>query len=435
MGSKRLHSPEIDRIVEWMRRGPSQMVAAASLVKRIAHTLDVVRKIAPQISHGDKSWALWLRSERGDLSDYGSLDEFKEEGMANSQEEFEALWKEEYPDELKWHEVGLLSYQDRLFLTVDSRCQIEIDFHAATITDAAVVNRDVRDFMTWLLHGLETEVEQFLKHPADYNRFIADHLPLRKRIGKIRRKDVWERVSDVVREDRELGAEHLERFERAARTRDERQIIPDMTVRDFLRYCEIGYDANEYFRDAEKRLSPKEKYEAYADSRHGGLLGIDPDSPAAFRKWYEGDKWAGTHPWEVCRGGNSTHVSFAVAKEGAGWQLHLDGYRRAVEVARMAIALSERNVPFILHQQHEILTKLQGVDYLGIVPEHMTSHYAHDLFPREDEINDFLNPWHDSALAAVVKEKAVWYPVEALHAGGHEDTKTRTVRSPSKKFR
>ena len=48
MSRKRLYSPQIDRILEWMRRDSSQPVAAASVVDRIVHTFDLVKRIKPR---------------------------------------------------------------------------------------------------------------------------------------------------------------------------------------------------------------------------------------------------------------------------------------------------------------------------------------------------------------------------------------------------
>jgi hypothetical protein len=90
------------------------------------------------------------------------------------------------------------------------------------------------------------------------------------------------------------------------------------------------------------------------------------------------------------------------------------GFHRVVEVAKMAVALRARNVAFTLFQKEEILAKLQGTDYLGVLPDHISAGYCEDLFPPKDGIKDFVNPWHDPELAAFVREKAMWYPVEEL---------------------
>jgi len=415
MNENRLYSPEIDRIIEWIGYRSSSTLASAPIADNIIQTFEVIQKVAPRMDGSDKIWTLWLRSERGDISGFGNFDEFKEAGEVDSYHEFESRWQEEYPDEIKWHQVTLILFQERLFFNVDSKCRFEADLKTNEITGADIQHEDISVFILWLLEGVKKEAQEFVKNPEAYNKFVAENLPLQKRVGKIKRMDLWEGVKDAIREDQELGAENLKKFEQVVSNLDENRIIKKMTANDFFRFCELGYDANRYFKDAKKNLSPVEKYAAFADMRHGGLLDLDSDSPAVFRTWYEGGGWAGSHPWEICRGGNATHISLQVARAGEGWKLYLDGFHRAVETAKMAIALSENATPFVLNKKQEMLRMLKGVDDVGIVPENITPRYCHGMFPAEDQINDFLNPWHDPELAAVVKARAIWYPVEAMH--------------------
>ena len=44
--------------------------------------------------------------------------------------------------------------------------------------------------------------------------------------------------------------------------------------------------------------TPREQYLMYADSRHGGLTDIAPDSPEAFDKWYDVEKMAALCTWQ-----------------------------------------------------------------------------------------------------------------------------------------
>ncbi len=52
------------------------------------------------------------------------------------------------------------------------------------------------------------------------------------------------------------------------------------------------------------------------DERKGVVLEIDPDSPKEFMDWLDGkipyDKHGGDHPWEIKRGGNTTHIDLYV---------------------------------------------------------------------------------------------------------------------------
>ena len=52
--------------------------------------------------------SIWITLPRGDISDFGSFEELKEDGEVDTYEEFEELWKSYYPDELMWYEVKLI---------------------------------------------------------------------------------------------------------------------------------------------------------------------------------------------------------------------------------------------------------------------------------------------------------------------------------------
>jgi hypothetical protein len=178
--------------------------------------------------------------------------------------------------------------------------------------------------------------------------------------------------------------------------------------------------ANNYTKIEEK--SPVELYKAFADGRDEGLTEIDPDSPDAFSRWYGGERkgFAGGHPWEVCRGGNSTHISLYVVEEKTGgWILRLAGCSigRVNETIKFAIGLFANNIPFRLSDAREILDMMQGDDYIGIVPEGVVPRYCHSWFP-EDRINDFMNlGWEETDRLIKASD---WYPVE-IKAARWED--------------
>lgn len=53
-------------------------------------------------------------------------------------------------------------------------------------------------------------------------------------------------------------------------------------------------------------------------------------------------------------------------------------------------------------------------EHVGIVPDDVAPKYCHGLFPKEDAIYDFINPWYDPELARAIEEKVDWYPVKPL---------------------
>jgi len=161
-------------------------------------------------------------------------------------------------------------------------------------------------------------------------------------------------------------------------------------------------------------MSPLEKYKSMADLRHGGLLDIDPDSPKEFAKWYKSGIWSGSHPWEICRGGNSTHITLQVTNDTDGWKLSLAGLYRQVETINMALALFEQAIPFVFRNKVEMLNMAKGIDYLGVVPENVVPKYCHEKFPKEDNIIDFINPWYDNELSKIIEKLVFWYPLKKI---------------------
>jgi len=59
-----------------------------------------------------------------------------------------------------------------------------------------------------------------------------------------------------------------------------------MTANDFFSYCEICYDANDYFSKSDQGLTPLQKYRDMADGRDVGLCSIEGNSEVAFNEWY-----------------------------------------------------------------------------------------------------------------------------------------------------
>lgn len=189
-----------------------------------------------------------------------------------------------------------------------------------------------------------------------------------------------------------------------------------MTASEFFRICEISYDANSYFRNLQIQLTPKEKYLKMADGRDGGLRELEENSQSAFKEWYHSSVWLGGHPWEICRGGNSTHISLYVSDIQGKWKVRLAGSSivRVAETVKMAVALYDNGIPFELSDAENILRMVTGNDYIGIVPEYISPRYCHGLFPKEDQIIDFMNLGYDKDKTGKIVEKTYWYPLECI---------------------
>jgi hypothetical protein len=163
-----------------------------------------------------------------------------------------------------------------------------------------------------------------------------------------------------------LSNEHLARFEQALDRGKRARSWRKLNVRRYLEIAALAYDS--VFDDLRK-LTPVEKYERKADSRHGGMLELDLEERRAFEEWYSSRDWVGAHPWEIVFA-HPHGILLSPYRRGRSWRflLSVDTLGLYVETARMAIALGESDVPFELIRSEEILSALRGDDWVEVGP-------------------------------------------------------------------
>lgn len=419
---KEFYTPKIDGISEryggtdsgaYNRPFASRKMAA--ILEQLHESLHVIK---PQMDGQDKVWSLWIRSRRGPMSAFIDNDEYEEmleSGEIQRRDELESLRKSYYPEDIIWHKVSFRVYVNTFILIFDTKLVFQLDHETGQISGVSFEDDKLVEFLLWVQSNVKKEINTASRGIDAYNEYIAENLPLHKRFGKIKRLQLWQYIPEMERLDVTLGKTHLRQFETAVNKMNTKTLIPTMTADQFFHYCQLCYDANDYFKDKQP-MTPRSKYKKMADGRDEGLVEIPGKSDKAFDDWYRKKAHTGGHPWEICRGGNSTHIALMVNKKPNGWQLYLAGSSRVrvVETARMAIALSENDIPFVLANAQELLQMLKGADYCGIVPKEMTPKYCHSCFPDEDKIIDFINPWHDDEVAEVITKYAAWYPLDRL---------------------
>ena len=174
-----------------------------------------------------------------------------------------------------------------------------------------------------------------------------------------------------------------------------------MTANDFFEYCHIAYIAGQ--RKGEKpdtTLSGRDMYQKYADGRHEGLLDIDPESHQEFADWIDGKhpkKSSGGHPWEIRRGGNTTHIDLSVYRhpyrpeKGFTAELRGESLTRLTETVRMFLALHRAGKPVTIADPDGIRMRILAQDNIGIVPEYSTLHRANQHFPKEQHVYDVMH--------------------------------------------
>lgn len=236
-------------------------------------------------------------------------------------------------------------------------------------------------------------------------REFTPPFPLRYRYGTAPHAIVRHSLPDIYRLDAELGAEKCRQFfslvEDGYFFRQENTVLPSMNASDYFKYCRIAYLAGK--RDDEtvnSALTGRQMYERYADGRHEGLLDIDPDSTQEFADWIDGNhpkRTPGGHPWEIKRGGNTTHIDLyvcrpnAYSKEGFKVELRAESVGRLAETIRMFLAIRDAGLPISIADHETVRKRILAQDRIGIIPSHTVLHRANQHFPKDDEVFDVMH--------------------------------------------
>jgi len=409
-----MFSPQIDNIIDHLQSNPE--LVDLEIYNKLKEINKVISCIKPK--EDDDTRELWLEVSRGTIKDFGEFEEYKKEEIVETYEQFERLWIDYYPDEKKWYKFTTSKYQDELFFFFDSKLIFSINEIEEPEKDKKYGDNDIYRFLSWLFDRTKKETEKLNQNIVAYNKYLEKSLSYHKRFAIIKRKDFWDILGDdAIRLDERLGAERIDKlgkFIDESKKHKSSAIVPRMTADDYFNYCEICYNANDYFKESSKGLSPKEKYLRMADGRDAGLRSIESNSQKAFHNWYHGGERLGAHPWEICSGGNSTHISLFASHIENRWSLSLAGssIARVEETVKMAVALYEKNIPFILDKAEAILHMVTGNDYIGIVPDYIFPRYCHGFFPKDDEIIDFMQL--DFEENKTIIANAYWYPLEKI---------------------
>ena len=377
----------------------------------------LIEKIKPakKISDARKMWTLWFKVERGTIEAFGDFEEMKSDYEVETYEEFENLWKSYYPDEEKWYCFDALYDEEINYRTIFMKNRQIIEYKNEI--DSNAYPYDISEFTEWLLESVKECVKML--EAGTYNDYVRANLPSTLKTGTILLKDYW----DIFPEEREahykeISKEEIDEFlqniksQQLTSKKESLDKLPEMTANKFFEYCALGYKANKY---EGCELSPKEQYLKHADRRDGGLCSIEPDSPEAFKKWISSKEYYGCHPWEICRGGNSTHIDLYVNDYDDGYTLTVAGssFGRSTEAVKFYNALKRAGLPVYIEFAEEIALRLTEEEKIGIVPEGVFPRYCESWFPDENVITFMNLPFEDDDEKKVA-EKAVWQPIAEI---------------------
>jgi len=401
-----ISAPRFDLLLQSAKAQPIIIKPEEAVL--LMNILEKMKSIA--VSEDDDYRHFWFYLDRGKIRDYGSFSAYRKEGVVDTREEFNEMWLCDYPEEKRWYHFGTSEYNGEYYFSLDS----ELVFHISKDKPDYYGEIDNSQLLNLLSDIVDAYCQWIVDDNAGYNQFINLNLSYQRRQGQILRRKYWDiNHYDKKRITKGIKQKDLTLLRKiVAQSSNDYRLSPmeTMTSGNFFEYCRIGYDANGYFKN-NPGISNVDAYSAFADGRDEGLREIDPDSEKDFRQWFFDRGRIGGHPWEVCRGGNSTHISLFIHHEEAGWSLRLAGssYARVNETVKFAIALYNNHIPFKLSDASEILQMVTGKDYIGIVPKEITPRYCHSLFP-DERIIDFMNLGYEDTEKIIAASE--WYPVE-----------------------
>jgi len=414
---EKIYAPQIDHFIECFGKrgynGIGNIIYDEDSYSLLNQFFEELHKITPISENGCRE--LYVCVERGDIEAYGDYQEWYDAGAGDSYEEFEQEWKTFYPDETKWYHILAVDTEDGYqSVVVNNRLVIEV-----RPSDEEGYPHDIKGFTNWLLESVKQCIRDIRN--GTYMDFVRSNLPDEYKTGTILQSELWEiypkdraelfdglSSDDVDEIFHYIDEQPKEGYKPIGR-------IESVTANDFYNYCAIGYKAMGYKVEG---MTPKEQYYRFADGRDEELSTIDPDSEEAFKEWLTFDGRGYGHPWEVSRGGNSTHIDFQVDFDSDGYYFYLAGANRANETLKFFLATSRARLPVYLYKADVFKRRMQGAEKIGVVPSNIIPKYRSGDFPGEDIISFMNLPIENPERVA---SKCVWQDIKEVKLISEED--------------
>ena len=320
-----------------------------------------------------------------------------------------------------WVMLRVTHYQETYYLSW-TLCELtlELDLRGLARTPAGenLADKEQRK-LVYALKYLNRQVRRIKQDWVRFYRQTECHYPLSMRYGTLPKAILWKYYPDTYRVDTDLGKTLTREFISLVRTykfhQDYKGHHKEMSLALYMRYCEVAYLANsaQLKRVIKPGTPGLDMYRRFADGRHEGLTELPPDSAEAFSKWYRSR--LGGHPWEIHRGGNTTHIDLGVMERHEGWSVYLCGSSttRMAETIRIALALAKADLPVEINDAEKLMLRLLGMDNVGIIPDYVIGHRAAQYFDNGDEVFDCAHlrdlPRYNRILPFVM-----WKPLKPL---------------------
>ena len=325
------------------------------------------------------------------------------------------VWNVLFPDKgKKWHCLYVNKQRHTFYIThVNSGAGLEVSLKNG-VQPISSLGRSLHTAenldqlsMTWglLITSAHKWMKVVRKDWIKANKQIQVEYPLSYRYGLAPNALIRFSLPDAYRLDTELGSKktlqmiHL--VEDGFFLKSENTEVGSMTAADYFQYCRTAYIAGKRKGETvDESLTGREMYSRYADGRHEGLLEIDPDSEQEFADWLDGKhpkRGAGGHPWEIKRGGNTTHIDLIVSRPSMyrsdGFKVELQGESigRMAETLQMFLAIHAANLPISIANPEGVRKRLLAQDNIGIIPSYASLHRANQHFGQYKAVFDVMH--------------------------------------------
>jgi len=321
-----------------------------------------------------------------------------------------------------WTMLSVTHYKETYYLswTLDN-LSLELDSQGHARSGAGEnLDRIKGKKLAYALKHFHHQVRQIERDWVRVYRETLRDYPLTMRYGTVPKAILWKYYPDTYRVDIELGKTPVREFiahERAYKFHEEyRGHQKKMTLALYMQYCKVAYQANAARRKGaiEPATSGLDMYRRFADGRHEGLTELPVNSADAFANWYR-SRQGGGHPWEIYRGGNTTHIDLGIIERHNGWSVFLGGSSttRMAETIRIALALAKADLPVEIHDAQKLTLRLLGMDNVVIIPEYLPNHRAAQCFDNVDEVFDCAH-LQDLSRSNRIMPFIAWRPLVSL---------------------
>lgn len=240
-----LSAPQVDTLL--MRAEKFYEVKDETTMELTIELFHQLRNIA--VCGEDERRELWLTAPRGTIEEFADYEEYLEDDVVESREEFEDLWRSEYPEPVKWYRLIAVIYKDIHSVILDGKLILQYQMEPQE-----QYPYDKSELAGWLLSSVENAITSL--QAGTYNESVCNNLPYRRRVGKILREDYWR----IFPEEKEaylsdIEPDEIQRFtERIDEQHSDSPVLrlQEMTAGIFFDCCRLGYEANRYDR-IEKR--------------------------------------------------------------------------------------------------------------------------------------------------------------------------------------